>query len=206
MSASSIVHNDTIIFDGKNYTLWRNCLLYNLWTLCPNIERFIDVGFYPPMDPQNLSLADEKNLHLEDQVSNEIIFSLSLTVNLFLTIVKRKSSHEKWTKLKEIFGGSISNIVSGFSEEISFPSHHEDLQVASTSGRNEFSSSPTSPTCGKTQRKYTVSGVGNCNVDIVLTNDDPSSLSHCNVSSLDLRTSCKNNAISPFVGNPCISS
>src|SRR5215216_3058596 len=116
MSASSIVHNDTIIFDGTNYALWRNCLLCNLRTLCPNIEQFLDVGFSPPMDPQNLSLEDEKNLHLELQVSNEIIFSLSPTVNLFLKIVKRKSSHKKWTKLKEIFGGSISNIVGGFSE------------------------------------------------------------------------------------------
>ena len=77
MSASSIVHNDTIIFDGTNYILWRNCLLCNLRTLCPNIERFLDVGFSPPMDPQNLSLEDEKNLHLEAQVSNELIFSLS---------------------------------------------------------------------------------------------------------------------------------
>ena len=60
MSASSIVHNDTIIFDGTNYLLWRNRLLCNLRTLCPNIERFVDVGFSPPMDPQNLSLEDEK--------------------------------------------------------------------------------------------------------------------------------------------------
>ena len=138
MSASSIVHNDTIIFDGTNYALWRNCLLCNLRTLCPNIERFLDVGFSPPMDPQNLSLEDEKNLHLEAQVSNELIFSLSPTVNLFLTIVKRKSSHEKWTKLKEIFGGSISNIVGGFSEEISFPSHHEELQLLPPSAVMRF--------------------------------------------------------------------
>src|SRR3954463_15085308 len=101
MSARSIVHNDTVIFDGTNYALWRNCLLCNLRTLCSNIEQFLDVGFSPSMDPQNLSLEDEKNLHLEAQVSNELIFSLSPTVNLFLTIVKRKSSHEKWTKLKK---------------------------------------------------------------------------------------------------------
>ena len=83
---------------------------------------------------------------------------------------------------------------------------YEELQVSSTSVHDEFSSSPTSPTCGKTQGKYMVSGVGNCNVDIVLANDDPSSLSHCNVSSLDLSTSCNNNAISPCVASPCISS
>jgi hypothetical protein len=61
MSASYLVHNDTIIFDGTNYVLWRNRMLSNLWTLCPNIERFLDVGFSPPMDLQNLSIEDEKN-------------------------------------------------------------------------------------------------------------------------------------------------
>jgi hypothetical protein len=51
-------------------------MLCNLWTLCPNIERFLDVGFSPLMDPQNLSLEDEKNLHLEAHVSNEILLSV----------------------------------------------------------------------------------------------------------------------------------
>ena len=72
MSASNIVHNGKIIFDGTNYLLWRNCLLCHLRTLCPYIEQFLDVGFSPPMDPQNLSLEDVKNLHLEAQVSNEL--------------------------------------------------------------------------------------------------------------------------------------
>jgi hypothetical protein len=64
MSASYLVHNYIIIFDGTNYDLWRNCMLCNLRTLCPNIERFLDVGFSPPMDLQSLSIEDEKNLHL----------------------------------------------------------------------------------------------------------------------------------------------
>ncbi|KAK1608752.1 hypothetical protein QYE76_032425 [Lolium multiflorum] len=51
-----------------------------------------------------------------------------------------------WIKLKEMFGGSTSHLVGGDSEELSSPSHHEELQVASTSGRDEFSSSSTSPT------------------------------------------------------------
>jgi hypothetical protein len=42
--------------------------------------RAIDVGFSPPMDPQNLSLEDEKILHLEAQVSNEILLSVSSIV------------------------------------------------------------------------------------------------------------------------------
>ncbi|KAK1696745.1 hypothetical protein QYE76_013442 [Lolium multiflorum] len=58
-----------------------------------------------------------------------------------------------WIKLKEMFGGSTSHLVGGDSEELSSPSHHEELQVASTSGRDEFSSSSTSPTCSKTREE-----------------------------------------------------
>ncbi|KAK1652785.1 hypothetical protein QYE76_070590 [Lolium multiflorum] len=58
-----------------------------------------------------------------------------------------------WIKLKEMFGGSISHMVGGVSEELSSPSHHEELQVASTSGRDVLSSSSTSPTCDKTQEE-----------------------------------------------------
>ncbi|KAK1678184.1 hypothetical protein QYE76_039032 [Lolium multiflorum] len=71
----------------------------------------------------------------------------------FLIYIKRKSSHEMWIKLKEMFGGSTSHLVGGDSEELSSPSHHEELQVASTSGRDEFSSSSTSPTCSKTREE-----------------------------------------------------
>ena len=104
MSASNLVHNDTIIFVGTNYHLWRNCLLCKLRTLCPNIEQFLDVGFSPPMDPQNLSLEDEKNLHLEAQVSNELLFSLRPDFRRFLIYIKRKSSHEMWIKRKSRVG------------------------------------------------------------------------------------------------------
>ena len=99
MSASNIVHNDTIILDGTNYLLWRNRLLCNLRTLCPNIERFLDVGFSPPMDPQNLSLEDKKKLHLEAQVSNEFISSLSPKFYSFFRDIKCKSSHDIWSKV-----------------------------------------------------------------------------------------------------------
>ena len=81
----------------------------------------------------------------------------------------------------------------------------EDDCIASTSGRDEFSSSSTSPKCGKTQGNDMVSGDGNCNVDIGLTIDDSSSLPHCNVSSLDLNTYSTQNALHASVDNPCIS-
>ena len=50
-----------------------------------------------------------------------------------------------------------------------------------------------------------VSGEENCNVDIVLNSDDSSSLSHWNVSSLDLNTSSTENALHACVDSPCIS-
>ncbi|KAK1607578.1 hypothetical protein QYE76_031251 [Lolium multiflorum] len=71
----------------------------------------------------------------------------------FLIYIKRKSSHEMWIKLKEMFGGSIPHLVGGVTEELSSPSHHEELQVASTSGRDDISSTSTSPTCCKTQEE-----------------------------------------------------
>ena len=77
--------------------------------------------------------------------------------------------------------------------------------IASTSGRDEFSSSSTSPMCGKTQGNDMVSGDENCNVDIELTIDNSSSLSHCNASSLDLNTSSTRNDLHACVDSPCIS-
>ena len=50
-----------------------------------------------------------------------------------------------------------------------------------------------------------VSREENCNVDIVLNSDDSSSLSHCNVSSLDLNTFSTENALHACVDSPCIS-
>jgi hypothetical protein len=137
ISASYLVHNDTIIFYGTNYNLWRNRMLCNLWALCPNIERFLDVGFSPLMDPQNLSLEDEKNLHLEAQVSNEILLSVSSIVYVCLMGSKCKTSNEICTKLEESFGGFISFEVESEPKGLSAPSHHEELQVASTSGRDD---------------------------------------------------------------------
>src|SRR5664279_5371619 len=148
MSASGLAHNDTFKFDGTNYILWRNRMLCKLRALCPYIERFLDVGFSPPVDPQNLSLEDDKNLYLEAQVYNEFLRSMSFAVYVFLIVSKCKSSHKMWTKLEEKYGGSNSLEVDYLSKELSSPSHHEELQVASTSGYEDsssldgFSSSP----------------------------------------------------------------
>jgi hypothetical protein len=76
------------------------------------------------MDPQNLSLEDEKNLHLEDQVSNEILLSVSSIVYVSLMGSKCKTSQDIWTKLEESFGGSIFLEDESEPKELSSPSHH----------------------------------------------------------------------------------
>ena len=109
---------------------------------------------------------------------------------LFRSIMPFGSAHELWTKLEDKY--DVSNII-------------EEDCIASTSGRDEFSSSSTSPMCGKTQGNSMVSGDGNCNVDIELTIDDSSSLSYCHASSLDLNTTSTKNDLHACVDSPCIS-
>jgi hypothetical protein len=102
-------------------------------------------------------LEDEKKLHLEAQVSNEILLSVSSIVYVCLMGSKCKMSHDIWTKLEELFGRSISLEVESEPKELSSPSHHEELQVDSTSGRNDYSISSTSPTCDLSQGNHMVS-------------------------------------------------
>ena len=74
------------------------------------------------------------------------------------------------------------------------------------SGRDEFSSSSTSPKCGKPQTNVIVSSDMCCNNDSELIVDDTLSLSCCNASSLDLNTYSAINVIHASVDSPCISS
>jgi hypothetical protein len=68
--------------------------------------------------------------------------SMSSIVYVFLMGSKCKTSHEIWTKLEESFGGSISLEVESEPKELSSPSYHEELQVSSTSGRDDCSFLP----------------------------------------------------------------
>jgi hypothetical protein len=144
------------------------------------------MGFSPPKDSQNLSLEDEKNLYLNAQATHVIFNDLSDVVTF--SIMPFRSAHEIWTKLQEKY--VVSKII-------------EDDCTHSTSGRDELSS--TSPKCGKTQGNDMVSGDETCNGDNMHTFDDPSSLSHCNASSLDLNTCSLINALHACVDSPCIS-
>ena len=82
MSARGLVHDDTFIFDGINYDVWKICMLSHFWDIDPHMEKILDIGFSPPMDSQNLSLEDEKNLYLNAQASNVLMNALS-DVGLF---------------------------------------------------------------------------------------------------------------------------
>src|SRR5664279_4435928 len=205
MSSSGLVHNDTFKFDGTNYILWRNRMLCKLRALCPYIERFLDVGFSPPVDPQNLSLEDEKNLHLEAQVYNEFLRSMNFTVYGFLIDLKCKSSHKMWTKLEERYGGSTSLEIDYLSKGLSSPSHLEELQVASTAGCEESSIPSTSPKCDLSQGNVAVSGEIICDDDIVLYTDDSYSTNANGVDRLDLNSSCNKFFTHSCVKGPCIS-
>ena len=112
-------------------------------------------------------------------VSNAVIYAIMPFYN----------AHEFWTKIQEKY--DVSNII-------------DDDCISSTSGRDELSS--TSPMCGKTQGNDMVSGEENCNVDLMLTSDDPSSISHCNVSSLDSNTFSTKNALHACGDSPFVSS
>ena len=71
----------------------------------PNyIESIVDVGFSPPKDSQELSLDDEKNSHIDTQVSNGLICVLSDVV--LASIMPFRNAHELWTKLQDKYEGS----------------------------------------------------------------------------------------------------
>ena len=134
------------------------------------------MGFSPPKDSQHLSLEDEKNSYLDTLASNGLICVLSDVV--LESIMPFRNAHELWTKLQDKY--DVSNSI-------------KDDWSPSISGRDEFSSSSTSPTCDLSQGNDMVSGDRNCIVDGEFTIDYTSSLSHCNVLSLDLNSSSTTN-------------
>ena len=130
MSFRELVHDPTFIFDGTNYVTWKICMLNIFRDISPNIERILDMGFPPPKDSQKLSLEDEEISYLDYLVSNAIVHVLSDEV--LGSIMPYWNAHDLWTKLQAKYGKS--NI-------------DEDDCSPSTSGRDEFSTSSTSPTC-----------------------------------------------------------
>ena len=74
MSVRGLAHNNLFIFDGTNYDLWKIYVLNILRRMYPDMERFLDMGFSSPKDPQNLSLEEEKNSCLDALASH--VFSI----------------------------------------------------------------------------------------------------------------------------------
>ena len=92
MSASGLVHDDTLLFDGTNYDVWKIRMLNYFRVMDPNIEIFLDMDFFLPMDYQNLSLEDEKNLYLNSLVSKVFLHVVSYVVTD--SIMPFRNSHE----------------------------------------------------------------------------------------------------------------
>src|ERR1041385_9000930 len=101
-----------------------------------------------------------------------------------------RDAHELWTKLQDKYGASK---IRG------------DDCSPSTSGRDAFSTSSTSPTCDFPQGNEMVSSASHCNDDSELIADNPLSLSYRNASLLDLNTSSTINILHACVDSPCIS-
>ena len=149
MTFRELVHDPTFIFDDTNYDVWKIRMLNLFRAMGPkNFKSIVDMGFPPPKDSQELSLEDEENSHLETLVSNGLICVLSDVV--LASIMPFRNAHELWTKLQDIY--EVSNII-------------EDDCSPSTSGRDEFTTSSTSPTCDLSQGNDMVSGDRNCFVD-----------------------------------------
>ena len=97
MPAKGLVHNDIFIFDGTNYDIWKICMLEYFRCLNPDIVQFLDMGFYFPKDPQNLSIEENINSYLDAQVSKVLINVVNCVVAC--SIMPFRSAHEIWTKL-----------------------------------------------------------------------------------------------------------
>ena len=81
MSARGLVHDDIFTFFGTDdYDIWKIFMLSHFRAMDPNMEQIVDIGFSPPMDFQNLSCEDEKNLYLDAQASNVLVNALSNVV------------------------------------------------------------------------------------------------------------------------------
>jgi hypothetical protein len=186
MLARGLVHNDSFIFDGTNYNIWKICMLNHFRGMDPKIERILDMGFSPPKNSQSIFLEEKKNSHLNSQATN-VLFDVVSNVVIY-AIMPFYNAHEFWTKIQEKY--DVSNII-------------KDDCIPSTSGRDGLSS--ILPVRGKTQGNDMVSGDEYCNVDSKPTCDDRSYLSRCNASSLDLNTPSTINALHACVDSPCIS-
>ena len=160
-------------------------MLSHLRVLNPNIERILDIDFSSPKDYESMTLEDEKNLYLDALASNEFCKFLSIAV--FESIMPLRNVHDLWTKLQDKYGKSMTI---------------ED--DCSLSGGDEFSSSSTSPKCGKPQPNMMVSSDRCCYNDSELIVDDLLSLCFCNAS-LDLNTYSTINDSHASVDSPCIS-
>jgi hypothetical protein len=97
MSARGLVHDDTFIFDGTNYDIWRIHMINHFRVMDPNIEQIVNMSFSPPKDPLSLSLEDEKKSYLNAQANN--VLSNVVSIVVVTSIMPFRNAHDFWTKL-----------------------------------------------------------------------------------------------------------
>src|SRR3990170_7231232 len=101
MSTKGLVHDDTFVFDGTNYHLWRIRMLCRFRAMGPNALRIVLVGISITKDGPSPSFED---MYLDCDTS--LAIHQTITVEVFKEISTCKSAHEAWTKLEDIYGGS----------------------------------------------------------------------------------------------------
>src|SRR3954471_2811679 len=126
--------------------------------------------------------------YLNSRASNVLVDALSILD--ISQLMPFRDAHELWTKLQDKYG--VSKICG-------------DDCSPSTSGRDGFSTSSTSPTCGFPPGSEMVSSVSHCNNDSEPIVHNPLSLSYRNASLLDLNTSSTINVLHACVDSPYIS-
>ena len=92
------------IFDGTHFARWKDWHVCNFKFICPQMWWIVDVGFSHVLDENDLTQAQEKCLHLEDQASN--LLYRSLDDSIFGEIIKMKTAHEIWSYLNDKYGAA----------------------------------------------------------------------------------------------------
>jgi len=110
------------IFDGTHFARWKNWNVSNFKFICPQMWWIVDVGFSHVLDENDLTQAQEKCLHLEDQATN--ILYRSLDDCIFGEIIHMKTAHEIWSYLNDMYGTDSDD------EDVGEPlvDAHEDVE------------------------------------------------------------------------------
>ena len=80
------------IFYGTHFARWKNWMICNFKSICPQIWWMVDVGFSHVLNEGNLTQTQEKCLDLDIQATN-ILFR-SLHDCILSEVMNMKTAHE----------------------------------------------------------------------------------------------------------------